>query len=100
MLDQKRLVRQRERTWKKYKQQHHWEALSNEKKKYRSVLKKARCKAISSKVAECKSNIKSLYNLVNNITGGVKENPLPKCKNDKYLANTFADYFIEKIQKI
>ena len=100
MLDQKRLVRQRERTWKKYKQQHHWEALSNEKKKYRSIFKKARCKAISSKVAECKSNIKSLYNLVNNITGGVKENPLPECKNDKCLANTFADYFIEKIKKI
>ena len=38
--------------------------------------------------------------MVNNITGGVKENPLPKCKNDKCLADTFADYFIEKIQKI
>ena len=100
VLDQKRLVRQRERTWKKYKQQHHWEALTNEKKRYRSVLKKARCEAISTKVAECKSDIKSLYNLVNNITGGVKQNPLPKCKNDKCLADTFADYFIDKIQKI
>ena len=48
------------------------------------VLKKARCEAISTKVAECKSDIKSLYNLVNNITGGVKENPLPKCKNDMF----------------
>ena len=38
--------------------------------------------------------------LVNNITGGVKENPLPECKDDKCLADTFADYFIEKIQKI
>ena len=80
VLEQKRLVRKRERSWKKYKQQHHWEALSNEKKRYRSVLKRARCEAISSKVAECKSNIKSLYNLVNNITGGVKENPLPNTK--------------------
>ena len=100
VLEQKRLVRKRERTWKKHKQQHHWEALSNEKKKYRSILKKARCEVISSKVAECKSNVKSLYNLVNNITGGVKENPLPECKDDKCLANTFADYFIEKVQKI
>ena len=38
--------------------------------------------------------------LVNNITGGAKENPLPECKDDKCLADTFADYFIEKIQKI
>ena len=60
----------------------------------------ARCEVISSKVAECKANVKSLYNLVNNITGGVKENPLPECKDDKCLADTFADYFIEKIQKI
>ena len=89
----------RERTWKKYKQQHHWKVLSDEKKKYRSILRKARCEVIS-KVAECKSNVKSLYNLVNNITGGVKENPLPECKDYKCLANTFADYFIEKIQKI
>ena len=38
---------------------------------------------------ECKANVKSLYNLVNNITGGVNENPLPECKDDKCLANTF-----------
>ena len=30
-------------------------------------------------------------NRVNNITGGVKENPLPECKDDKCLADTFAD---------
>ena len=84
----------------KYKQQHQWKALSNEKKKYRSILRKARCEILSSKVTECKANVKSLYNLVNNITGGVKENPLPECKDDKCLADTFADYFIEKIQKI
>ena len=53
-----------------------------------------------SKVAECKGSVKSLYNLVNNITGGTKENPLPECKDDKCLADPFADYFIEKIQKI
>ena len=100
VLEQKRVVRKRERTWKKYKQQHQWKALSNEKKKYRSILRKARCEVISSKVVECKANVKSLYNLVNNITGGVKENSLPECKDDKCLADTFADYFIEKIQKI
>ena len=100
VLEQKRIVRKRERIWKKYKQQHQWKALSDEKKKYRSMLIIARGEVISSKVAECKANAKSLYNLANNITGGVKENPLPECKDDKCLADTFADYFIEKIQKI
>ena len=64
------------------------------------MLTIARCEGISSKGAECKASVKSLYNLVNNITGGVKENPLPECKDDKCLADTFADYFIEKIHKI
>ena len=86
VLGQKRIVRKRERIWKKYKQQHQWKALSGERKKYRSILTIARCEVILSKVAECKANVKSLYNLVNNITGGVKENPLPECKDDKCLA--------------
>ena len=45
---------------------------------------------------------RTLYNnnLVNNNTRDVKESPLPECKDDKCLADTFADYFIEKIQKI
>ena len=84
----------------KCKQQHQWKALSDGRKKYRSTLRMARCEVISSKVAECKANVKSLYNLINNITGGVTENALPECKDDKCLADTFADYFIEKIQKI
>ena len=100
VLEQKRMVRKRERTWKKYKQQHQWKILSHERKKYRSIRRMARWEIISSKVAECKANVKSLYNLVNNIMGAVKENPLPECEDDKCLADTFADYFIKKIQKI
>ena len=42
VLGQKRIVR-RERIWKKYKQQHQWKALSDERKKYRSILTTARC---------------------------------------------------------
>ena len=75
VLEQKRIVRKRERIWKKYKQQHQWKALLDERKKYRSILTIARQEVILSKVAECKANVKSLYNLENNITGGVKENP-------------------------
>ena len=99
VLEQKRMVRKRERTWKKHKQQHHWKAVSNEKKKYRSILRKARCEAISSKVAECKSNVKSLYSLVNNITGGVKENPLPECKDDKCGKHLCRLFYREKYRK-
>ena len=61
---------------------------------YRSDI--ARCEVISSKVAECKASVKNLCYLVNYITEGVKENPLLECKDDKCLADTFADYFIEK----
>ena len=69
----KRIVRRRERIWKKYKQQYQWKALSDERKMYRSILAIARCEVISSKVAECKESVKSLYNLVNHIAGEQKK---------------------------
>ena len=61
VLEQKMIVRKRERIWKKYKQQHQWKALSDERKKYRSILTTARCKVILSKVAECKANLQVLF---------------------------------------
>ena len=37
---------------------------------------------------------KKLFDLVSNITGATKENPLPECSSDKELANQFAEFFL------
>ena len=34
------------------------------------------------------------------MTGNIPENPLPDSESDEELANNFADFFIQKIQKI
>ena len=48
---------------------------------------------------ECRHDTKGLYSLVANLTGTKSENPLPPNHSDDELANMFADYFMEKIEK-
>ena len=55
---------------------------------------------ISEKVLECNRHTGKLYDLINNITGTTKENPLPGHTNEKALANEFAEFFLERFQKI
>ena len=57
-------------------------------------------KSTSGKVEECKGDTKKLYSLVRYLTGTKVQNPMPNNTGDKKLVNNFADYFIEKIQKI
>ena len=49
----------------------------------------------SAKIKECRHNTKKLYNLVNNITGRVKPNPMPPWKTNLELADDFAGFFLE-----
>ena len=53
----------------------------------------------SMKVLESKGDSKKLFELLNNLTGVRKENPLPDGSSD-VLAENFAEYFMDKIDKI
>ena len=55
---------------------------------------------LSEKVGECGKNPKMLYRLINNILGTNAANPLQASTSDETLANEFADFFMNKIQKI
>ena len=57
-------------------------------------------KSTSEKVDECKGDTKKLYSFVRYLMGTKAQNPMPDITGDEKLANDFADYFIEKIQKI
>ena len=98
--EQKRVMRRYERIWKRTKTDEDWKALCKHKKKYRNLLKTTKREMLSAKVAECKGDAKKLYQLFNNITGKVKENPMPQERSDQELAEEFADYFIHKITNI
>ena len=57
-------------------------------------------KSTSEKVDECKGDTKKLYSFIRYLTGIKAQNPMPDNTGDEKLANDFADYCIQKIQKI
>ena len=97
---QKTIMRKQERVWRRSKSQHDWKLLIQERKQYRSLLKKTKTEILSSKVLECKGNTKMLYQLFKNISGQKTENPMPQSQSDQQLADDFADYFMTKIDTI
>ena len=100
VLDQKRMVRRRDKIWQKYKTEGTWRALTEHRNKYNVMIREEKLKSTSGKVEESKGDTKMLYSLVRYLTGTKVQNPMPNNTGDKKLANNFADYFIEKIQKI
>lgn len=97
---QKKTVRNRAKIWKKYKEPHQWKAYTIERNRYNRMLAGSKIRTISEKVVECGTDTKKLYNLINNITGRTKVNPMPPGKSDQILAEEFADFFLSKITKI
>ena len=98
---QKRIVKNREFIWNRFDHQdHHWKAFTIERNRFNRMVAGAKIQANSEKVLECGHDTKKLYNLVNNITGRVKSNPMPPGRTNGDLADEFADFFLNKIIKI
>ena len=97
---QKRLMRNRERKWRKYKLQSNWINFKAEQNKYRAMLRSIRKITLSDKVNECEQDTKKLYAFVNGIIGRASENPLPKSDSYVQLIEEFAEHFMIKIKKI
>ena len=97
---QKGVVRHKEKIWRKYREDHQWIAYKAEKRKYNQMLLESKQVTISDKVNQCNRDTKQLFRLVNENTSSTKDNPLPDGISNQELAYQFADYFINKIQKI
>ena len=52
---------------------------------------------LGEEVLACKGNTKELYRIFNKMTGSRRENPLPIGLSEEHLANTFSDFFMDKI---
>ena len=100
LKQQKRIVRRREKVFRKYQLQSCWIALDRERKKYRKMLFEAKTACYSKQVKDCRGDIKGMYKMVNTLMGTYSDNPLPNHTSDKDLAEEFADFFMDKIQKI
>ena len=97
VLDQKKMVRRREKIWQKYKTDSTWRALTENRNKYNAMLWEEKMKSTSDKVEECEGDTKKLYSLVRYLRGTKAQNPMPTNTGNEKLANDFADYFIQKI---
>ena len=93
------IVKNRERAWKKYGEQHHWKAYTVERNKYNCQLHYFKWQSLSKRILNCKGNAKELFLLVNKLMGSIAQKPLPPNKADEELAEDFAGYFLSKIKK-
>ena len=59
-----------------------------------------RNQVLSKQIAECASDSRKLYSLINNLTTKPDPTPWPDHKDKETLANDFADYFQDKILQI
>ena len=77
-----KIVIDRERTWRKYREQYYWKAYTMERNKYICQLHYFKQQSISKRVLDCKRNTKELFCLINKLTGNRIQNPLPPNKTD------------------
>ena len=68
--------------------------------KYTHNLDKSKTKHISNEILEIGNDSKKLFATINKLTGNIKENLMPSNFTNQELANQFANFYIEKIEKI
>ena len=97
---QRKIVRNRERCWLKYGENHQWTAYKRERTRYVNIIRHNKTQIYSGKVLKAKGNIKELYQIVYGLCGDVTEQIYPKANSDADLANDFAEFFLNKIVTI
>ena len=97
---QRQIVKNRERKWLKYREQLHWKAYKRERNRFITMIKYKKRDHLHNQISATTGNSKKLYQLITNLTGQNKSNPLPASTSDGNLADEFATYFLEKIHNI
>ena len=100
LLDQRKIVRNRERVYLTYRQRHQWQAFTRERNRYITMLNHNKRASLATLVESAERDSKKLFRIVNNLLGRKEENPMPLGKTDSELAEDFATFFLEKIDKI
>lgn len=100
VLNKKRTVRKLEDKYRKYKLESLYEAYLKERRNYVNMIRARKREHFSNQVLKCKGDSRALHWLVTTLTGTNKENPMPENETDEELANSFAEFFIQKIKTI
>ena len=100
LLGQKRIVRNRENKYIKYKQDHHWKAFTRERNRYNTMLRFNKRASIVELVHSSQNNSKKLFRLVNKLLGKENSNPMPPATKQEQLCEDFTIFFKGKIDRI
>lgn len=100
LLKLKRQSRKLERVWRKYPGKQNYDDFKAARQVYTNELFEEKKNVLSEKMLSAKGNSKKLYNLVSELTGTKSVNPLLEYIADSKLAEDFADFFMDKIDKI
>ena len=98
--EQNRVVKNCERSWIQYKQQHQWQTYMKERNVYNRSLIYHKKQTISKKINESRNDTKPQFYLINSITMSNSLNPMSEGKMDAQLAEEFASFFLEKVEDI
>ena len=100
MAKHKAMMRCYEKKWLKYKLPSCWTAFKNIRNRYYARLNTKKKTVLTEQIAECATDSKKLYSLINNLTTKPDPTPWPDHKDKEALANEFADHFQDKILQI
>ena len=100
LLGQRKIVRNRERVYLTYRQQHQWQAFTRERNRYITMLNYNKRASLVTQVESAEKDSRKLFRIVNSLLGRKEENPMPLGKTDSELAEGFVTFFLEKIDKI
>ena len=100
LLEQRKIVRNRERAYMNYRQSHHWKAFTRERNGYHRMLDYNKRHHLVTKIDEANKDSKQLFRALNGILGNKSEELLPLGTTDSKLVEDFADFFLKKIDKI
>ena len=94
--NQCKIIRNREKIWRRCRQDHQWKAYKIERDIYNHLFTYNKKQEITCQSSQEKKTQKN-FKIVNNVTSKKQDNPMPDEKSDDTLAEEFADYFLEKM---
>ena len=92
--------RKAERQWRKSKLSIHRQNYVEKKHIVNKLVDQAKKDYYSGKISECANDQKQLFKIVNSLFHKSKDTPLPSFESAEELADRFANFFVEKINKI
>jgi len=90
-------LRHAERTWKATRLTIHEQIFEYKMERRNYLLERAKASYFNTKVQDCGSDQRSLYKIVNSLSGKSLIKALPKHSNPRELATVFAEFFRDKI---